>query len=74
MLLKTKISEHQLSLDPKLNEKYNEAKLGKFTSSEWHYLMAEKGIGSAGLNYIYRKVGEAMTGMKCRPDISTAAT
>ena len=74
MLLKSKISEHQLSLDPLLNEKYNAAKLGKFTSSEWHYLMAEKGIGSAGLNYIYRKVGEVMTGMKCRADISTAAT
>jgi len=74
MLLKSKISEHQLSLDPLLNEKYNQAKLGKFTSSEWHYLMAEKGLGSAGLNYIYRKVGEVMTEMKCRPDISTAAT
>ncbi len=74
MLLKTKISEHQLSLDPLLNERYNQAKLGKFTSSEWHYLMAEKGIGSTGLNYIYRKVGELMTGMKCRPDISTPAT
>lgn len=74
MLLKTKISEHQISLDPVLNEKYDAAKIGKFTSSEFHYLMAEKGIGSAGLNYIYRKVGEVMTGMKCRADISTAAT
>jgi hypothetical protein len=74
MLLKSKISEHQISLDPVLNEKYDAAKLGKFTSSEWHYLMAEKGIGSAGLNYIYRKVGERMTGIKSRADISTAAT
>lgn len=74
MLLKSKISEHQLSLDPLLNERYNAAKLGKFTSSEFHYLMAEKGLGSAGRNYIYRKVGEAMTGIKCRADISTAAT
>lgn len=74
MLLKSKISEHQISLDPLLNEKYDAAKLGKFTSSEFHYLMAEKGLGSAGKNYIYRKVGEYMTGMKCRADISTAAT
>jgi len=74
MLLKSKISEHQISLDPLLNEKYDAAKLGKFTSSEFHYLMAEKGIGSAGLNYIYRKVGEVMTGMKSRPDVSTPAT
>lgn len=74
MLLKSKISQHQISLDPLLNEKYDAAKLGKFTSSEFHYLMAEKGIGSAGLNYIYRKVGERMTGMKSRADISTPAT
>lgn len=74
MLLKSKISQHQLSLDPALNEDYDKAKLGRFTSSEFHYLMAEKGLGSAGRNYIYRKVGEVMTGMKCRADISTAAT
>jgi hypothetical protein len=74
MLLKSKISEHQISLDPLLNEKYDAAKLGKFTSSEWHYLMGEKGIGSTGFNYIYRKVGEVMTGMKSRVDISTPAT
>lgn len=74
MLLKSKISEYQLGLDPILNEKYHQAKLGKFTSSEWHYLMDEKGIGATGLNYIYRKVGEVMTGMQSRQDISTAAT
>ena len=74
MLLKSKISDLQISLDPALNEKYDAAKLGRFTSSEFHYLMAEKGIGSAGLNYIYRKVGERMTGMKCKTDISTIAT
>lgn len=74
MLLKSKISEHQISLDPSLNEKYDAAKLGKFTSSEFHYLCGEKGIGQAGVNYIFRKVGEKMTGMKSRQDISTLAT
>ena len=74
MLLKSKISKHQLSLDPALNEAYYQAKLGKFTSSEFHYLMAEKGLGSAGLNYIYRKAGEVMSGRPARADISTAAT
>ena len=74
MLLKSKISEYQISLDPVLNEKYLTAKLGKFTSSEWHSLMGEKGIGSAGLNYIYRKVGEELTGLPVRQDISTPAT
>jgi len=74
MLLKSKISEHSLSLDPTLNDVYNKAKLGKFTSSEWHYLMGEKGIGATGLSYIYRKVGESLTGLPARQDISTAAT
>lgn len=74
MLLKTKISKHQLSLDPALNEDYYRAKLGRFTSSEFHYLMAEKGLGSAGLNYIYRKVGEAMSGRQSRDGVSTSAT
>ena len=64
MLLKSKISEHQLSLDPTLNDAYNAAKLTIFTSSEWHYLMAEKGLGVAGRNYIYRKVGEAMLNLE----------
>lgn len=74
MLLKSKISDLQISLDPALNEKYDAAKLGRFTSSEFHYLMAEKGIGQAGMNYIFRKAGEVMTGMKCKTDISTIAT
>lgn len=74
MLLKSKISEHQISLDPALNEKYEQAKYGLFTSSEFHFLMGEKGIGQAGLNYIYRKVGEKICQMKSRPDISTIAT
>lgn len=74
MLLKSKISQHSLSLDPLLNEKYKAAKYGLFTSSEFHFLCAEKGLGAVGRNYIYRKVGEVMTGMPCRPDISTIAT
>jgi hypothetical protein len=74
MLLKSKISQHQLSLDPALNDAYYQAKLGKFTSSEFHYLMGVKGIGEGGLSYIYRKVGEVLSGRPARPDISTAAT
>lgn len=89
MLLKSKISEHSLSLDPTLNEAYKKAKLSLFTSSEFHYLMAEKGLGSAGRNYIYRKAGEAMLNLetddkallekikeylKHKQDLSTIAT
>ena len=72
MLLKSKISQHQLSLDPLLNEDYYKARLGKFTSSEWHCLMSDR--ESTRLNYIYRKVGERLSGRPARDNISVAAT
>jgi len=73
-LLKSKISEFELSLDPVLNKTYYQAKLARFTSSEWHYLMAEKEIDKAGMNYIYKKVGEYMTGMSANKEFSSEAT
>lgn len=36
--------------------------------------MGVKGIGEGGLSYIYRKVGEAVSGVPCRDEIVTAAT
>lgn len=74
MLLKSKISQHQLSLDPLLNEDYDKAKLGKFTSSEWYHLMAKEGIGKGGYSYIYRKVGEVLSGRKSKDNVSATAT
>ncbi len=41
---------------------WRELRLGKFTSSDIHLLMGTKGIGKTGLDYIYRKVGESITG------------
>jgi len=41
---------------------WRELRLGKFTSSDIHLLMGAKGIGKTGLDYIYRKVGESITG------------
>lgn len=38
-------------------------RLSKFTSSEWHLVMGERGIGEGGKSYIYRKVGELLTGI-----------
>jgi len=53
---------------------WHDGRLAKITSSEFHFLTGEKGLGSAGMNYIYRKVGEELTGIPCRNEISTLAT
>lgn len=49
-------------------------RLGRFTSSEIYHLMGAKGIGEGGYSYIYRKVGEELSGLPCRREISTEAT
>lgn len=69
MLLKSQISDCLIHSDT-----WFQNRLAKITSSEFHYLMAEKGIGQTGTNYMYRKCGEEMTGIPCRNEISTAAT
>lgn len=71
MLLKTKISKHQLSLDPALNEAYYQAKLGKFTASRISCCMMVKGIGEGGLTYIRSRIGEELTGVSSDKDVST---
>lgn len=43
-------------------EEWLSSRLGKFTSSDIHLLMAVKGIGETGLDYIRRKVCEKVTG------------
>ena len=74
MLLKSKISPLGLFLDPELNKPYHEARLGKLTSSEWYHLMAKEGIGKGGYSYIYRKVGEALSGRPAKDDVVVNAT
>lgn len=69
MLLKNSISSIVIHSEP-----WFQARLSKITSSEFHFLMGPEGIGAAGTNYIYRKVGEELTGIPCRNEISTAAT
>lgn len=69
MLLKSNISDIVIHSDA-----WFQGRLAKFTSSEWHFLMSEKGIDKTGLNYIYRKVGEELTGLPCRKEVSTEAT
>ncbi len=69
MLLKSSITNILIH-----SEDWFSGRLAKFTSSEWHFLMGAKGLGETGLKYIYRKIGEELTGIPCRKEISTEAT
>jgi hypothetical protein len=69
MLLKSQISNVLV-----LSEDWFIGKLGKFSSSEFHFLMGAEGIGATGTNYIYRKVYEELSGLPSRKEISTEAT
>lgn len=69
MLLKSHISNIVIHSD-----EWFAGRLAKFTSSEYHFLMAAEGIGKTALKYIWRKVGERSTGTPCRQEISTPST
>jgi len=69
MLLKSNVTAFSLPSD-----EWNTERLAKFTSSEIHSLMGEKGIGVGGYSYIYRKVGEELSGRPAKDDVLTAAT
>jgi len=71
MLLKSKISEHQISLDPVLNVEYQKARLGKFTASKISCCMMPKGIGDGGLSYIRSRIWEDLSGVSSEKEIST---
>ena len=69
MLLKSAITNIEVH-----SKEWFDERLAKFTSSEWHFVMGAAGIGVTGMKYIYRKVGEEMTGIPCRDEITTDAT
>jgi len=69
MLLKTSITGIKIH-----SEQWFNSRIGKFTSSEIHYLMDEKPMSPAAISFIYRKVGEEISGLPCRDDIDTQAT
>lgn len=71
MLLKTKISEHQISLDPLLNEKYHQARLGKFTASKISCCMGATKVPEGGITYIRTRIGEELTGVSSEKEVST---
>ncbi len=49
-------------------------RLSKLTASEWYNFMGEKLKTTGAQSYIYRKVGETLSGIPSRREISTAAT
>lgn len=66
MLLKSRIS----NIEP-YTEYWHQEKLGKLSSSEIHYVI---GDGKGMLSYLYRKVGEELTGVPAKNEIQTEAT
>jgi hypothetical protein len=75
MLKKAHISPIKPFLpDNSRNEKWIEARLAKFTSSEIHDLTNPTGFTVGSLNYIRRKVGEELTGEPAKEEFSTTAT
>lgn len=58
MLKKTSISKLEIGSD-----EWKAGRLGKFTSSEVHFLMGDSFWSSGCQTYVYRKVGESITGL-----------
>jgi len=69
MLLKSNISNIVIH-----SEDWFQGRLAKITSSNFHFLCDEKGIGVGGINYIYRLVGEELKGTPSKKEVFTDAT
>lgn len=69
MLKKSNISAVKM-----LSDQWYINRLGKFTSSEIHYLTYPGGLTQGSIDYIRRKVGEELTGKSARGEIDTEAT
>lgn len=69
MLLKSKITNIEM-----LSDAWKQNRLTLFTSSKWHLLMGEKGLGIQGMSYIRSKVAEALTGMSSEQEFETEWT
>ena len=69
MLLKSRISPVEMH-----SEQWHSERSSRFTSSENHNLMGEKFLTQGCISYIYRKVGEELTGVPARDSVETAAT
>lgn len=56
------------------SDKWFQGRLAKFTASEFYLCMGEKFETIGSINYIYRKVGEDLSGLPCRDEIYNDAT
>lgn len=56
------------------SDEWFQGRLAKVTASEWHNCMGDKFDTVGCINYIYRKVGEDISGLPCRDEISNDAT
>lgn len=68
MLKKSSISKIQI-----LSDEWFESRLGKFTSSEIHFICNDKFLTTGCLSYIYRKVGEVLTGKSIKNELEMDA-
>lgn len=57
-----------------LSKEQREQRIGKFTGSEIHKLMAVKGFGKTGETYIFEKAAEFLTGQPIKPEFTAAST
>lgn len=57
-----------------LSEEWFAGRLARLTASEWYHCMGEKFETIGCINYIYRKVGEELSGLPCRDEINTQGT
>lgn len=69
MLLKSRISPVEMH-----SEQWHSERSSRFTSSENYNLMGEKPFTQGAISYIYRKVGEELTGVPARDSVDTPAT
>lgn len=69
MLLKKNISNIRIHSD-----EWFSARLGKFTASEIHCLMGDKPFTQGAISYVYRKVGEEVSGIVAKDEIDNSST
>jgi len=54
-------------------DEWVKSRIGRFTSSENYLLMSPQKLSQAGINYIYRKVGEKTSERPCRDEVLSVA-
>ena len=73
MLLKSKISDLQMYSGEHYFDGWLLARLGKFTASQIHTCMKQKGIGDTGMAYIRSRAFETVNGISSEKEIETDA-